>query len=149
MTSFDQLTKGIANQGLSRRDGLKLAVGGAAAAAMSAIGFGATVASAANLCAGIPGNCSVGFSNCPQHANTNCFCFQHRTSRSTFCGCNQFCSTSAPCSFNTDCSFGHACSGFNGCDCSGATGVCIRKCGIRNRCVLQSAPASGDHRTAA
>ena len=44
MSTFDQLTKGLANSGMSRRDGLKLAFGGAAAAALSTLGFGSAAA---------------------------------------------------------------------------------------------------------
>jgi hypothetical protein len=150
MTSFEELTKGIANGGMSRRDGLKLAFGGAAFAALSTLGLASAEAAPAkkNICKGIPGNCSVGFTQCS--ANTNCYCFENVGKTTTFCGCNSFCSSITACSSNSQCSRGSACVDQTGCSCVSGTGFCIPKCSGKNKnCILKAGVNGASTKTAA
>jgi hypothetical protein len=100
-----------------------LSLGGAVAAAilpgrLRASGFN-------HVCGNHGGTCTTGFPGC---LNSGCFCFTTAEGPGT-CGANDFCFNLAACTHSTDCPFGYFCSTFNGCDCSGATGVCIRTCG--------------------
>lgn len=151
MKSFDELTKGIANGGISRRDGLKLAFGGAAFAALSTLGLAGAEAAPnrTNICAGIAGNCSSGFSLCG--TNSNCYCFEHIGKTTTFCGCNQYCSTSASCTSNSNCSTGSLCVDNNGCNgCVTTSGICIAKCaGANKNCILKAGVNGASAKTAA
>jgi len=143
MSSFDQLTKGILDGGLSRRDSLKLAFGGVAAAAMSAVGFtGAASASSGTICGlgcvGVSG--IVACNNCK---NGNCYCFQVK-SGAFKCGCNSYCSSIPPCSNNAQCGIGKICIFNTGC---GSGGVCVSKC--TKTCVLAAPTIGADNTLAA
>jgi hypothetical protein len=151
MLSFDELTKGLANSGVSRRNAVKLGFGGVAAAALAALGVGSAAAAPQTYpnCYAVAGTCSSGFSNCTR-TNTNCYCFEHINKTTTGCGCNVYCSQAPACLHNYNCSTGYFCSDNNGCvGCAPGTGVCIQKCNKYSTCVLSSVPAGSNGKTAA
>lgn len=154
MNTFDQLSKGLANGGLSRRDGLKLAFGGAAFAALSALGLGSAAAAAPNssfesLCNNVPGTCG-NFHNCG--TNSNCFCFEHiNRGGETYCGCDVLCYSATSCTANNQCPAQTLCADSNGCTgCAPGVGICIHKCkGQFQNCQLGLVGQGASARTAA
>jgi len=151
MTSFEELTSGIANGGMSRRDGLKLALGGAAFAALSTLGLASAEAAPLrrrNPCRGKRGDLCNGTTISHCTSNANCYCFENIGHTTTGCGCNTYCSTLASCVNNAGCASGTFCIDQNGCGCT--TGVCLPKCaGINKNCVLSAGTNGAGGRTAA
>lgn len=140
---FEDLTKTVADDTLTRRQAVRRLVG---------IVAGSTLASwlpeqalaAPNLpwkqqCSGMGGNCDWGFINCQGNPNTNCYCFTGAPGApATFCGCNTYCSQEPTCKRQSHCPKGTVCSTSNGCTgCSPYSGVCIQKCkGKYKNCVF-------------
>jgi hypothetical protein len=127
MSTFDQLTKGVADGGLSRRDTLMLAFTGAAAAAMSAVGFGTAAAAPAAPTAICRKGCRgvAEYKPCAGCSNSHCLCFP-TTSQPTrlVCTCYAPCSSQRPCFSNSNCQIGYFCSP-SGCP---QGSVCMQKC---------------------
>ena len=74
------------------------------------------------------GNCNIGFNNCGNNQNSNCYCFTD-TSGNGQCGCNAYCSNAQTCNTNADCPSGYFCAINNGCTgCGGPPGVCLQNC---------------------
>ncbi len=130
---FENVTKTLADDKLSRRKAMKTAVGITAAAALAAIIPGeAFAASDHAMCS--PGTCSTSFSNCGKTGNANCFCFQRIGTTTGVCGCNAFCSSLQACASQSDCPAHHICITNTGCGCT--SGFCIRKC--TSTCILHA-----------
>src|SRR5712692_5324975 len=136
---FENVTKTLADDKLSRRKAIRKAAGAAAGIALAAFIPGEAFAASPDNCPG--GNCSIGFPACGGNQFGNCFCFtKHGTGiRSAQCGCNAFCSQLQSCVHSSDCPSGSFCAYSTGCDCSGATGICIHKC--TSTCQLSGAHA--------
>jgi hypothetical protein len=121
---------GLPVGGFTRRQALKLGAVSLGGAVVAAILPGRLRAGGFNkVCGHHGGNCSTGFPVCAgSGVGLGCNCFTTAEGPGT-CGANALCYSLASCTRSTDCPFGYFCSKFNGCDCTGATGVCIQTCG--------------------
>jgi hypothetical protein len=138
---FEDVTKTLADEKISRRTVMRRVAGTVAGAALASALPGAVLAKGTGkACPGGGGNCSIGFVNCKNNSNTNCYCFDGTKNKGAgHCGCNGFCSQLSTCVKNTDCPGGTFCSYFNTCNCNGGSGVCITTCAGKNKnCQLGS-----------
>jgi len=136
---FEDVTKTLADEKITRRTAMRRVAGTVAGAALASTIPGVALAKRSQACPAGGGNCSIGFVNCKNNPNTNCFCYTGSKGKAGHCGCNGFCSQLPTCTKNSDCAKSAFCSHFNGCDCSGSTGVCITKCAGKNKnCQLSS-----------
>jgi len=131
---FENVTKTLADEKLSRRKAMKTAVGITAAAALAAIIPGEAFAAANVPLSCTPGTCSTSFSNCGTSHNPNCYCFEKIGTSTGVCGCNAYCASAKPCSTQSQCPIHHFCISNTGCGCT--TGLCIRKC--TSTCILHA-----------
>src|SRR5258706_6785881 len=136
---FEDGTKTMADEKIGRRTAIRRVAGTVAGAALASAIPGAALAKKGQACPGGGGNCSIGFVNCKNNPNTNCFCYTGSQGKAGHCGCNGFCSQLPTCVKNSDCSKSAFCSFFNGCNCNGGSGGCITKGAGKNKnCVLSS-----------
>jgi hypothetical protein len=141
---FEEVTKTLADDKLSRRQAIWRTLGIIAGAALASVtqGTGEAFALAprhtlgqkcsCNNCSN-PGTCSTAFPNCGSNQYNNCYCFQD-INGSPVCGCNSYCASSPPCSTDADCATGYVCITNTGCGCT--TGVCVPIC--NQTCQLSS-----------
>ncbi len=135
---FEDVTKTLADEKLSRRTALQRVASSIAGIALASVFSGTKVFASPSAglkyktvcnksCPNGGGNCSSGFSNC-NNPNTNCFCFTD-TNGTAVCGCNSFCSQSPSCSTNKQCGKNNVCITANGCTgCASSGGVCVPNC---------------------
>lgn len=136
---FEDISKTMADEKIGRRTAIRRVAGTVAGAALASAIPGVALAKKSQACPGGGGNCSIGFVNCKNNPNTNCFCYSGTQGSAGHCGCNGFCSQLPTCTKNSNCAKSAFCSFFNGCNCNGGTGVCITKCAGKNKnCQLGS-----------
>jgi hypothetical protein len=103
------------------------------------------------------GTCDTGFKVC--NSSGNCtnpvdnvgYCFTSAEGKRV-CGGNEFCSDCAgalACTSSEQCGTGNVCIVKQGCDCSGATGCCTKKCKCTGASAGASRPFVRDGRTMA
>ncbi len=154
---FEELTKTLVDEKLTRRQVVLRTLGIVAGAAVAPlISINPVSASmrprvrrgistcSGGSCSGPAGNCSIGFANCPGNSNTNCYGFTDINGQGV-CGCNIYCSQAQSCSNDSGCPGGYACIASNGCSgCGSSQGVCIPLCcGNNSNCVLGSSEHDG------
>jgi len=138
---FENVTKTLADDKISRRTALRRVGGTVAGVAAASAIPGLALAKTNKHCPGGGGNCTgAPFTNCVGVSNTNCFCFEGLKSGSSVCGCNSYCSQVPTCSSSQKCAKGTSCIVSTGCNCSNSAGVCVPNClKKKNRnCVLGS-----------
>ncbi len=136
---FEDLTKTVADEKLSRRQ----AVG-----RIAGVVAGGTIVAwlpEQALAKNIPwkkqclngSNCDVPPMNCNGNPNTNCCCMTE-ISDTPVCGCNIYCSQSTPCTSSSNCKRGYVCVTATPCTgCGTSYGVCVPKCkGEHKNCQL-------------
>jgi hypothetical protein len=134
---FENVTKTLADDKISRRTALRR-VGGTVAGVAAASAIPGLALAASKTCPTF-GNCSLPFSNCVNNPNTNCFCFEKLGGKKASCGCNSYCSQIPTCSGSQKCPKGSSCIISTGCNCGTSSGVCIPNCKGKNKnCVLGS-----------
>jgi hypothetical protein len=138
---FEDLTKTVADDRLSRRQAMRRIAGGVAGVALAS--WLPEQALAQNLpwkkqCP-IGGSCEGSFVNCNGNPNPNCICFTS-TEGTPACGCNSYCSQLPNCSSSSQCKRGYVCITANGCTgCGTLFAVCMAKCkGKHKNCQLGS-----------
>jgi hypothetical protein len=142
---FDEITKTLADDKLSRRQVMRKVAGTIAGAALASFIPAEALAARkmASSCPGPAGNCTSGFQNCG--SNSNCYGFTDVSGKGV-CGCNTYCTQAPPCSNDSSCGSGGVCIGYNGCTGCGSAGACIKACcGSNSNCQL----SAGAGRTAA
>lgn len=150
---FEDLTKTLADDKISRRTALQRAAGSIAGVALASLFPRVVLASGPskkNLKCYPPGecpnggNCSVGFTNCANNPNTNCYCFTELGGPGV-CGCNTYCSQAQTCGYSTQCPKGSVCIAANGCSgCGSSSGICVPVCtGPNANCQLGSSQHAG------
>lgn len=141
---FDDLTKTLADEKLTRRRVIFGAMGIIAGATFATVMPRSLVSAkpeararkyASGSCPSV-GSCAGGNFNCVGNPNANCYCFQDM-SGSAVCGCNTNCSGIVACSTDTDCGAGYACVTNTMCSCN--SGVCVPLCtGPHAKCQLHA-----------
>jgi hypothetical protein len=131
----------MAEKHLSRRDMLRnIGIVGVGAWAVPVLtSLPAHASTSANPCAGIQGNCNVGFTSCgscDSGVGDGSFCFEFINKRGVYkgtrtkCAEDVFCADHPTCHSKLDCPRGNYCITDNGCDgCTpGTIGICSHKC---------------------
>src|SRR5712675_1876717 len=90
---FEDLTKTMADDRLSRRQAIRRVAGGVTGMALASWLPGQVLAKDIPWNKQCPGHTDCRSSpNCNGNPNTNCFCFSHITGKKDVCGCDSFCS---------------------------------------------------------
>ncbi len=143
---FENLTKTVADEKLSRRQAVGRIAGVVAGATLAAWLPEQVLAKDIRwkkMCPHGGCGCTCGFTNCDGNPNTNCFCFQDINGMGG-CGCNTYCSQVKSCTQSMHCPRGTFCAINNGCDgCGSSIGVCLVKCAGKNKNCQLSGTHSG------
>lgn len=142
---FDDLTKTMADDKLSRRQAMVRIVGVAAGTAIAVWLPDQALAKHVpwkKQCPMGGCGCTCGFVNCTGNPNTNCYCFESIEGKGA-CACNGYCSQLSKCPSTSHCQKGYVCITNNGCTgCSSSYGICIQKCaGKYKNCKLGNSHA--------
>lgn len=125
---FDELTKFLANDKLSRRQIMRRAAGTVAGVLLTSVLPGQVLAlgqhPSKHTCQN-PFTCNGNYYLCGSNEYADCYCFTNPAGTGT-CGCDTYCQNTKPCLQNTDCSKRHFCA--IGTCCPGDMGVCLPKC---------------------
>src|SRR5712671_1607594 len=101
---FEDVTKTLADEKIGRRTALRRVAGTVAGVALASAFPGAALAKSRGkaACPGGGGNCSIGFVNCQNNPNPNCFCWDGMSENGPgHCGCNGFCEDQPNCLKNS------------------------------------------------
>jgi hypothetical protein len=137
---FDEITKTLADDKLSRRQVAKRIAGTVAGVALASIIPAEALAKKKKpRC---PKSDNLGKAVCPPTfascgGNSNCYQFVDISQKIAWCGCNEYCSTAKPCSKDANCAKGYYCGGCGLCGAS--TGLCLQCC--NKTCTLSSSHA--------
>jgi hypothetical protein len=125
---FENVTKTLADDKISRRTALRRVGGTVAGVAAASAIPGLALARTNKHCSG-HGDCQGDpFTNCAGISNSNCICFEGLKPGTNVCGCNSYCSQIPTCSSSQKCPRGSACIVSTGCNCGNSTGVCVPNC---------------------
>lgn len=124
---FENVTKTLADDKISRRTALRR-VGGTVAGVAAASAIPGLALAKNKHCPNGALTCTNGnLYNCVGISNTNCYCFTGLNGKPV-CGCNSYCSQIPTCSQSSKCPKGSACIDQNGCNCGTSAGVCVPNC---------------------
>jgi hypothetical protein len=142
---FEDLTKTMVNDNLTRRQAIGRIAGVVAGATI--VTWLPDQALAKHVpwkkqCPNGGCGCTCGFENCFGNPNTNCYCFESIEGKGA-CACDSYCSQVSMCPSTSHCKKGYVCITNNGCTgCSSSYGICIQKCaGKYKNCKLGSSHA--------
>ncbi len=133
---FNDLTKTLADEALSRRQAVRriagMLAGGAIAFWLPDQVFADSASKHSHVCKH-PGTCSTNYPNCGHNQYGNCYCFQSVGTGKGVCACNGYCACDSGgrqqcgCSRQSDCGKGYACVTNTGCGCTEMT-ICLQLC---------------------
>lgn len=124
---FDDITRELADEKLSRRKAMQRMAGALAGVAAASLLPGIALAQEKRIRAcKKPGNCNgQPYPQCSKN-NANCYCFTRLDNGKGACGCNMYCNGFYGCGNNAQCTKGWFCATSIGCTCS--SGWCIQSC---------------------
>src|SRR5579885_2961841 len=140
---FENVTKTLADDKISRRTALRRVGGTVAGVAAASAIPGLALAKGNKHCPNGGLTCTNGnLYNCVGISNSNCYCFTSLSGKAV-CGCNSYCSQIPTCSSSQKCPKGSVCIVSTGCNCSSSQGVCVPACKKKNKnCQLGSGHGS-------